>query len=148
MSPHTLRATSYCFIKSAVKHEYHCTGSITNSTVIPLILSDQETINSDSLLLVPMFLLLDQFFLLISQSTQNSLGVGVGDFLGSPVVKNLPSSPAPKESAFQCRGWRFDPWWGNLDPTCFWETKPACRNWRKPVCHSKDPKQTKFFLKN
>lgn len=78
MSPHTLRATSYCFIKSAVKHEYRCTGSITDSTVIPLILSDRETINSDSLLLVPMFLLLDQFFLLISQSTQNSLGVGVG----------------------------------------------------------------------
>ena len=147
MSPHTLRATSYCFIKSAVKHEYRCTGSITDSTVIPLILSDRETINSDSLLLVPMFLLLDQFFLLISQSTQNSLGVGVGvDFLVSPEVKNLPSSPAPKESAFQCGGWRFDPWSGNLDPTCFWETKPACGN--EKACVPQQRPRADIFLIN
>ena len=125
MSPHTLRATSYCFIKSAVKHEHRCTGSITSSTVIPLILSDRETINSDSLILVPMFLLLDQFFLLTSQSAQNSLEVGWGrNFPCSPVVKNLPSSPAPKEATFQCREWRFDPWSGNLDPTCHRAAKP------------------------
>lgn len=38
-----------------------------------MILSDQETINFDSLLLVLVLLLLDQLLFLISQSSQNSL---------------------------------------------------------------------------
>ena len=38
-----------------------------------VILSDQEIINFESLLLVLVFLLLDQLLFLISQSSQNSL---------------------------------------------------------------------------
>ena len=147
MSPHTLRATSYCFIKSAVKHEYRCTGSITDSTVIPLILSDRETINSDSLTpcpdVSPFRSILSPYF---SEHSKQLGGGGGVDFLVSPVVKNLPSSPAPKESAFQCGGWRFDPWSGNLDPTCFWETKPACGN--EKACVPQQRPRADIFLIN
>ena len=40
------------------------------------------------------------------------------NFPGDPVVKNP-----------LCRGYRFDPWSGNYDPTCCGATEPASRNY-------------------
>ena len=34
-----------------------------------------------------------------------------------------------EESTFQCKGRRFDPWLGNLDPTCHKATKPRHHNY-------------------
>ena len=50
------------------------------------------------------------------------------------MLTGLPWWPRGWESAFQCRGCRFQSWLGNQDLTCCGATKPTTST-RQPVCH-------------
>ena len=47
--------------------------------------------------------------------------------------QDFPGCPAAKNPLVHCRGHRFSPWLGNLDPICLWTTKPMHCNYLSPL---------------